>query len=157
MKTVPHAIWKEKIFGCNVYKHFNQAKVGLCLSAEEGAMFVSAEYLLCGLPVVTTPNLGGRNELFPSEFYIETDDNAEAINKATENLIAQNLDACEIRNATIEKMKIHREAFVQLIQSIYDKECVNRNFKDEWKDVFYHKLALRSSLPLKIQRNRMLK
>ena len=35
--------------------------------AEEGAMFVSAEYLLCGLPVVSTRNLGGRDSLFPPE------------------------------------------------------------------------------------------
>ena len=34
---------------------------GLCLSAREGAMFASVEYLLAGVPVVSTPALGGRH------------------------------------------------------------------------------------------------
>jgi hypothetical protein len=41
----------------------NQARVGLCLSAYEGCMRASAEYLLCGLPIVSTPNIGGRDRL----------------------------------------------------------------------------------------------
>ncbi len=36
-----------------------RAKVGLLLSEEEGACYASLEYLLCGLPVVSTPSRGG--------------------------------------------------------------------------------------------------
>ena len=44
-----------------VNRHLNRAAVGLCLSKTEGAMFASTEYLLAGLPVVTTPSHGGRD------------------------------------------------------------------------------------------------
>ena len=44
-------------------RHLNRARVGLCLSAREGAMFASMEYLLSGLPIVTTPSMGGRDSL----------------------------------------------------------------------------------------------
>lgn len=43
---------------------YGQSRCGLILSAEEGACFAAMEYLLCGLPVVTTPNIGGRDEFF---------------------------------------------------------------------------------------------
>lgn len=46
----------------------NSARVGVCLSAVEGAMFAATEYLLCGLPVVSTPSLGGRNTWFDPRF-----------------------------------------------------------------------------------------
>jgi hypothetical protein len=35
----------------------NTARVGLCLSAEEGVMQAALEYLLCGLPVVSTRSI----------------------------------------------------------------------------------------------------
>jgi hypothetical protein len=37
----------------------NSSRVGLCLSAVEGTMYASIQYLLCGLPVVSTPSKGG--------------------------------------------------------------------------------------------------
>ncbi len=40
----------------------NQCRVGLCLSAVEGAMYASMQYLLAGLPVVSTQSRGGRDE-----------------------------------------------------------------------------------------------
>ena len=43
-------------------RKYNQAYAGLCLSAQEGAMLASCEYLLCGIPVVSTPSQGGRDE-----------------------------------------------------------------------------------------------
>lgn len=38
----------------------NRGEVGLALSELEGACWASTEYLLCGLPVVSTPCSGGR-------------------------------------------------------------------------------------------------
>src|SRR5690606_14249643 len=39
----------------------NQSRVGLILSAVEGACFASSEYLLAGIPVVSTMSKGGRD------------------------------------------------------------------------------------------------
>src|SRR5262249_24334360 len=57
----------------------NKARCGLCLSKVEGAMFASIEYLLCGLPIVTTANVGGRNWYFSNEYVKFCDDNADAV------------------------------------------------------------------------------
>lgn len=40
------------------------SRVGLILSVEEGACFASSEYLLCGIPVVSTPSRGGRDVFY---------------------------------------------------------------------------------------------
>ena len=45
----------------------NRSRTGLCLSEREGAMFASIEYLLCGLPIVTTPSIGGRHVFFEAD------------------------------------------------------------------------------------------
>ncbi|TIW59263.1 MAG: glycosyltransferase, partial [Mesorhizobium sp.] len=49
---------------------YNQAAVGLCLSAVEGAMYSSMEYLLAGLPIVSTPSIGGRDVYFHPDYCI---------------------------------------------------------------------------------------
>jgi hypothetical protein len=41
--------------------HLNRSQVGLMLSEIEGINYASIQYLLCGLPVVTTRNRGGRD------------------------------------------------------------------------------------------------
>ena len=48
-----------------------------------------------------------------------------------------------IRDKTIEKMKEHRETFIKLVQTIYDKEGVHRNFSEEWNRIFINKLLTR--------------
>ena len=47
-----------------VNRWLNRAAVGLMLSAEEGGNFASTEYLLAGLPVVSTASIGGRDRYF---------------------------------------------------------------------------------------------
>ncbi len=49
-----------------VARKLNACRVGMCLSETEGAMFAAVEYLLCGLPVVSTPSQGGRDVWFDS-------------------------------------------------------------------------------------------
>ncbi|WP_164127899.1 glycosyltransferase, partial [Stenotrophomonas maltophilia] len=53
-----------------VNRVYNQAAVGLCLSAVEGAMCASMEYLMAGLPVVSTPSVGGRDVYFDPDYCI---------------------------------------------------------------------------------------
>ena len=157
MKILSHAKWIEKVFSFRVSKYMNQAKAGLCLSAIEGAMFVSAEYLLSGIPIVSTESVGGREALFDSEFVKIVKDNSEAVAKGVEEMINKNIAPEYIRKKTIEKMHEYREIFIYLIQEIYDKEMVNRKFKDDWKRVFVHKMGLRSGFDFKICKKRILK
>ena len=41
--------------------YLNMCRMGAMLSEKEGACYASAEYLLCGLPVISTPSKGGRH------------------------------------------------------------------------------------------------
>jgi len=156
MKILSHADWKRKVFSGNVYKYFSKARTGLCLSAEEGAMFVSAEYLLCGIPAVTTANIGGRNGLFDDEYTIHVGDTPEEVAEGVKKLIEKKIDPFLIREKTIEKMEVHRKKFISIIQDIYDRYGAGRDFSTEWEEVYFHKFGLRSSIPLKIQKKRIL-
>ena len=62
----------------------NMSKVGLCLSKKEGAMFASIEYLLCGLPIVSTRSAGGRDEFFTDKNCIFAEDNAESVKQCVD-------------------------------------------------------------------------
>ena len=58
---------------------YNECKTGLCLSAEEGAMYASIQYLLAGVPVVSTRSGGGRDTFFDPRTTLIVDDNATAV------------------------------------------------------------------------------
>jgi len=141
------ADWSRRVHFTSMYKELSRAKVGLCLSSEEGAMFASIEYLLCGLSVVSTPNLGGRDFFFDKDFSRIVAPTEDAVCNGVSELIALNLDPVYIREQTIKKMNEQREIFINIIQKIFDKENCTRNFRDEWDDVYVHKFAIRTSMP----------
>ncbi|MDD3119663.1 MAG: hypothetical protein PHQ27_10825 [Victivallales bacterium] len=157
MALLPWASYRRRCFSRLIYREINAARVGLCLSAEEGAMFVSAEYLLCGDPVVSTRNLGGRGTLFPEEFVVWVTDTPAAVAAGVAELIARRCEPAAVRAAVLAKMMPFREVFVALIQDIYDRDGVERDFRREWPEVFTHKLGLRRRLPWRLQRRRGLR
>ena len=156
MQALPAAHWQKKAWAPRMYRHMNAAHTGLCLSAEEGAMFVSAEYLLCGLPVVSTPNIGGRDHLFTEPFAVTVSPSPQAVAEGVAWQIGQRHDPQDIRHAVIEKMQYHRSVFRKLVQSIYDAEGLDRDFADEWPAVYTHKLGIRCRMPWSKRRQQSL-
>ncbi|MBW2983927.1 glycosyltransferase family 1 protein [Candidatus Woesearchaeota archaeon] len=149
-KLLPKATWlndplKKNSKRCfkpeEVNKYLNQAKVGLCLSAQEGAMYASAEYLLCGLPVVSTRSRGGRSVFFDKEYVKIVDGTPNDVSAGVKEMIKRNIPPDYIRKKTLEKMKPHRERFIKLIQMIYDREGIDKDFRKEWKKVFINKMV----------------
>jgi len=118
----------------------NQCRVGLCLSAEEGAMYASIQYLLSGLPVVSTKSQGGRDVFFDNRFVIIADDNPAAVKAAVQELILRNISPDFVRDQTLKKVRHHRNKMISVIQEIYNKEKVNRDFAKEWKTVYFNKM-----------------
>ena len=94
----------------------NQARCGLCLSAEEGAMFVSAEYLLCGLAVVNTANIGGRDLVMPDFAMTKVPDEVAAVAAAVREYAGRAPAAAAVRSATLELMRPHRETLLRLLR-----------------------------------------
>jgi glycosyltransferase involved in cell wall biosynthesis len=130
-----------KLSAPEVNDALNQCRVGLCLSSEEGAMYASVQYLLAGLPVVTTRSIGGRDVFFDDEIALTVEATAEAVADGVGGMIGRDLDPEYVRAKTLAKMKIHRDYFVDLVQSIYHQEGVARDFSGEWDNLFFNKLV----------------
>lgn len=142
-----HAVWSPHVDAKDIPEELAAARCGLCLSEAEGAMFASIEYLLCGIPVVNTPNIGGRDELFP-DFAVKTvPDTPEAVAEAVREFAEHAPEPERIRAATLDKMKPHRETFRRLLNEAMAPET----FPDSRP--IPHKLLLRcSKTPLQLIR-----
>lgn len=124
-----------------INQSLNKCRVGLCLSAVEGAMYASGQYLLSGLPVVSTESLGGRDVFFDERYTNIVEATPKAVKQGVEDLINCNLSPEFVRQCTIEKMNVHRQRFISLVQNIYDEEGVSRKFADDWDKIFFDKMV----------------
>lgn len=95
-----------------------RAGVGLCLSEVEGPMVASMEYLLAGLPVVTTPNTGGRDRYFTPETAIVAEPNPRAVREAVEAMKARALPREVVRATTLKLVQRDRSAFNAFIDGL---------------------------------------
>lgn len=114
----------------------NQARVGLCLSPYEGCMRASAEYLLCGLPIVSTPNIGGRDRLADPRYWIEAEPEPSAIAASVDALIARDIDPHLVRRSTIEKLQGDRARLVNIIATIFAEEGVPFPRDADWDQLY---------------------
>lgn len=101
-----------------VNRHLNRAAVGLCLSEVEGAMFASTEFLLAGLPLVTTPSRGGRDVYFDPEFCLTVPPDPRSVAEAVDALKARAIPAAHIRTRTLERLDSARKRFLDLLNTI---------------------------------------
>lgn len=132
-----HAVWSPHVDAKDIPAEIAAARCGLCLSEVEGASFVSIEYLLCGIPVVNTPNIGGRDVLLP-DFAVKTvPDTPEAVAEAVREFAEHAPEPERIRAATLEKIKPHRETFRRLL----NEAMAPKTFPDSRP--IPHKLLLR--------------
>lgn len=114
----------------------NQCRVGLCLSAQEGQMRASIQYLLAGLPVVSTPSLGGRDVFFEDDYALIVEPTADAVAAGVQAMIARNIPAEIIRARALEKVAEHRERLISLVNQIYEEQGLARDFRLEWPHVY---------------------
>ena len=142
-----HSVWSSHVNAKDIPAEIAAAHCGLCLSEAEGAMFASIEYLLCGVPVVNTASLGGREALF-SDFSVKTvPDTPEAVAEAVREFVEHAPEPEKIRAAALEKMKPHRETFRRLL----NEAMAPKTFPDSRR--FPHKLILRcTKSPLQLLR-----
>ena len=89
----------------SICSYYNESKCGLCLSDIEGACLASIEYLLCGIPVITTYNHGGRDVLLKSSGYATyVNDNIDDISNAVDNIGKYNKN--DIRKEIINSINL---------------------------------------------------
>lgn len=120
---------------------YSRSYAGLCLSAVEGAMYASAEYLLCGIPVVSTKNHGGRNVFANPDHWIEVSDDPSEVIKAVNHFKNCNLDPESIRKSALNIVCEHRNKLFEFMnQKFYEAGQPFRRFEDEFPLIFKDKL-----------------
>jgi glycosyltransferase involved in cell wall biosynthesis len=119
----------------------NKSRVGLCLSAVEGTMYAMVEYLLCGLPVVTTASLGGRDSWLDPRFTRVVADDPQQIAAAVKDLIDRDLCPHMIRSETLIRMAEHRQRLVDLGQQVYAAHKTGRDFARDFYGSLTNKLG----------------
>ncbi|WP_296744304.1 glycosyltransferase [Mesorhizobium sp.] len=116
----------------DVNRAYNQAAVGLCLSAAEGAMRASIEYLMAGLPVVSTPSLGGRDVFFDPDYCIIAEPEPTAIRRAVETLRDRAIPREEIRRRTVAKIWPRRRELMDFLSALYARMGSKEPPLSEW-------------------------
>lgn len=107
----------------------NTARCGLCLSDSEGGCYSSTEYLLSGIPVVSTRpscgTTGGREVYYDDYNSVVCDPTPEAVAKAVKDLKTRNPNPHLIRaNALRISQQMLSTLANKIIQPIFDKHQI---------------------------------
>jgi hypothetical protein len=116
----------------DVNRHLNRARIGLCLSAREGAMFASTEYLLAGLPIVTTPSTGGRHVYHDEEYCWTVAADPDFVAGAVQALKAQGIPRAHVRDRTLRRLESDRSRFLALLNAILEESGSPRRLGAPW-------------------------
>jgi glycosyltransferase involved in cell wall biosynthesis len=98
-----------------VKEKINQSNCGLILSASEGACFASSEYLLCGIPIVSTVSEGGRSVWYDEYNSLIVDANADAVTEGVRFFSSHRRLPQVIRDSHIGLAGSHRASFIRLL------------------------------------------
>lgn len=121
-----------RLTSAEVNRAYNQAAVGLCLSASEGAMYSSMEYLMAGLPIVSTPSIGGRDVYFDPDYCIIADPEPAAIRRAVETLRDRAIPREEVRGRTLEKVRAQRIELMAFLSALLKRKGSNAPPIETW-------------------------
>lgn len=131
----------------DLVKWINQSKVGLILSAMEGANYATIEYLLCGIPVVSTYNIGGRDVFLKNPYCRIVPSSRKKIKEAIKEIIKSDYSPEDIRNTTLKVMEEHRNRLKSLLNEILKNENVSMDVDQFWNLCFTHKMIRMSNFP----------
>jgi glycosyltransferase involved in cell wall biosynthesis len=142
ISEIPHCKYNnEKPLTANeVCEKINQSKCGLLLSETEGACFSSSEYLLCGIPVVSTVCNGGRDYWYNSYNSIVVEPDEDKILEAVKHFNNTDLNPEKIRNDHIELSIKQRQAFNEHLQKLFIQKEIELSADDYFGEKYIHKL-----------------
>ena len=129
----PDAIFVNHLLGNNEYERLDgptianvasHAKVGLCLSEEEGHMRASIQMLMCGLPIVTVPCIGGRERYYDDVISCEVEPTPEGVCQGVKELVNRKLTPLEVRSRVLDKVQMDRKNCLQSLNKL-----LRNNFK----------------------------
>ena len=95
-------------------------------------MYASIEYMLAGLPIVSTPSRGGRDVFFDPDYCIIAEPTPRAIREAVEALRERNIPRDYVRTRTLAKLTVERNRFLAFVEDIKQRHGVPRAYATEW-------------------------
>jgi glycosyltransferase involved in cell wall biosynthesis len=102
---------------------YSNSYVGLIFSEQEGACYSSSEYLLCGLPVISTKSKGGRDFWYNEKNSIICEDNSDlvlnCVNDAIEKIKNGYFKSEEIRTKHLEQMQYCRNNLIDKVKELF--------------------------------------
>ncbi len=107
---------------------YSKSMVGMILSEKEGACYSSSEFLLCGLPVISTSSVGGRDIWYNEKNSIVCDATEESVASAVKTAI-ERLKSGEFNRTEIRKMHItqsfdHRMNLIDMTVKIFQQHNI---------------------------------
>jgi len=127
---------------------YDDARCGLVLSAIEGASYATVEFLLTGLPVVSTRSIGGREVWFDERNAILCDDAPAAVAAAVAEWRTRwdrgDVDPVSIRSDCLRRIMEFREQFVRTLQELFDDMGIQVAAKSVFHDLESRDMLLHS-------------
>ena len=118
----------ERLSRGDVNRAMNRSRIGLCLSAVEGQMQASMEYLMAGLPIVSTPSIGGRDYFFDAEYCAIVEPDPRLIRDAVAAMIQRNIPREHVRAQTMHRVERERARFVHFVQNLIERRGGRTDF-----------------------------
>jgi glycosyltransferase involved in cell wall biosynthesis len=141
---IPHAyLNQEHLTPRGVARVLSASRVGLALSEAEGACLASSEYLLCGLPVVSTPSVGGRDVWYDTDNSLICDPTPGAVRDAVDLLIARlsrgEIDPRAVREKHIARAEEHRQRFIDVTRQAFTAVAADADAEIVFRQTFVSK------------------
>lgn len=118
----------------------SQARCGLMLSEVEGPNNASMEYFLCGLPLVTTPSLGGREAMYDPRHVTVVPPEAGAVEAAVAAYARSAPDPAEVRAAALARARPHRARLIAWLSDLAGEDLLPTASETLWLPQFHNKL-----------------
>ncbi|MFZ0407713.1 MAG: glycosyltransferase [Cyanobium sp.] len=124
-----------------VFEKISSSRCGLILSEQEGACFASSEYLLCGVPVVSTKSEGGRDVWYNESNSIVCEPDPCAISEAVRYFCNTDICSDSIRSQHIDQARQYRSIFIRKLEKVLHANSVaGYDIHRLFYKSFYHKM-----------------
>jgi len=131
---------EKKLTADEVVDLINKSRCGLSLSEVEGASFGTSEYLLCGIPVVTTPSRGGRSVWLDIDNSIQAQPTVQSVKRSVDEILAKDLNPYIIRDNHIRLANVYRKKFINQLGVVFDKFGLSIDPEQFYKENYFHKM-----------------
>jgi glycosyltransferase involved in cell wall biosynthesis len=121
----------------------NKSYCGGIFSLLEGACYSSSEYLLCGLPVISTNSKGGRDTWYTNENSIIVESNKEdvvnAVNMCIRKINTGEFNKENIRSKHIQMSNFMRSNIINVSKYIFNLHKIHINPYEHWNTIYFDK------------------